>query len=432
MISDRVNRIAVLCNDTRGGVQPYVALAIGLAKAGHDVRAIAPANLSTLFDEAGIPVKALSGTTEADLGQMTNVGERGSLAAMRFMAKELPRHITAWTRETLEACDGADRLIGGVGGMVIGLSVAEKLGVPFTPSHLQPVGIRTDNFPGVMLPQTPQRLGGWANRLSQNLSDMAVWMPFKRAMSLARREVLGLDGDPMAAAGQPVLYGFSRHVLDIGASGNVVGHQPCHTTGYWLHKTDPAWTPPPGLEAFLSGSRPVVSIGFGSMTSRDPDATIRLVRDAVRRAGVKAILLSGWSGIVSTDDDDTLFLARELPHDWLFPRVSAIVHHGGAGTTGAGLTSGVPNVVVPFAMDQPFWGQRVAKLGVGPQPIPRKALNSQKLAAALKTCLHDQAMRDRSTALGQKLKSEDGVSEAVKVIVSGRSGAMLISAADCR
>jgi sterol 3beta-glucosyltransferase len=415
-------RLAVLCNDTRGGVQPYVALAIGLAKAGHDVRAVAPANLSNLFDEAGIPVKALSGTTEADLGQITNVGERGSLAAMRFMATELPRHITAWTQETLEACDGADRLIGGVGGMVIGLSVAEKLGIPFTPAHLQPVGLRTARFPGVMLPQTPQWPGGWANRLSHHLSDMAVWMPFKRAMGLARRDVLDLDGRPVAADGQPVLYGFSQHVLDIGASSNVASHPPCHVTGYWLHQCDPAWTPPPGLEAFLSGSRPVVSIGFGSMASRDPDATIRFIRDAASRAGVKAVVLSGWSGMASTVEDDTLFLARELPHDWLFPRVSAIVHHGGAGTTGAALTAGVPGVVVPFAMDQPFWGHRVAKLGAGPQPIPRKTLTSDRLAAALETCLSDQAMQARSTALGEKLKGEDGVAEAVKIIESGRSG----------
>jgi sterol 3beta-glucosyltransferase len=432
MTFNRVNRIAVLCNDTRGGVQPYVALADGLAKAGHDVRAVAPANLSCLFDEAGIAVKALSGTTQADLGQTTSVAERGSLAAMRFMATELPRHITAWTRETLEACDGADRLIGGVGGMVIGLSVAEKLGIPFTPAHLQPVGIRTASFPGVMLPQTPQWPGGWANRLSQHLSDMAVWMPFKRAMGHARRDVLGLDGRAVAAEGQPVLYGFSRHVLDIGSSGSVAGHEPCHTTGYWLHRTDPAWAPPTGLEAFLSSGKPVVSIGFGSMASHDPDATIRLIRDAASRAGVKAVVLSGWSGMASAVEDDTLFLARELPHDWLFSRVSAIVHHGGAGTTGAALTAGVPSVVVPFAMDQPFWGRRVANLGAGPQPIPRKTLTSDELATALETCLNDQAMRDCSTALGNKLKGEDGVAEAVKIIGSDQSGAKLISAADCR
>jgi sterol 3beta-glucosyltransferase len=412
-------RVAVLCNDTRGGVQPYVALAVGLAKAGHDVRAVAPANLSALFDEAGIPVKTLSGTTEADMGQMTSVAERGSLAAMRFVATELPRHITAWTRETLEACDGADRLIGGVGGMVIGLSVAEKLGVPFTPAHLQPVGIRTGNFPGVMLPRTPQWLGGWANRLSQHLSDLAVWMPFKRAMSLARRNVLGLDGRPVAAEGQTVLYGFSPHVLDIGEFQGATDHRPCHVTGYWQHRTDPAWVPPPGLEDFLSGSKPVVSIGFGSMASSDPVAVRRLVRDAIHRAGVKAVVLSGWSGMVSAEADDSLFPARELPHDWLFPRVSAIVHHGGAGTTGAALTAGVPGVVVPFVMDQPFWGERVARLGAGPVPIPRKALTSDGLAAALETCLNDRAMRDRSAELGQKLRGEDGVAEAVKAISPG-------------
>jgi sterol 3beta-glucosyltransferase len=323
-----------------------------------------------------------------------------------------------WTQETLEACEGVDRLIGGVGGMVIGLSVAERLGVPFTQAHLQPVGIRSRMFPGVMLPQTPQWLGGWANLLSHHLSDMAVWMPFRRAMNLARHKVLDLDGRAKATDGQPVLYGFSRHVLDIGTAGTTSNQPFCHVNGYWSHKTEPSWAPPPGLEAFLSGPRPVVSIGFGSMASSDPEATMRLIREAVGRARVKAVVISGWSGMISAHEDGALFLTKEIPHDWLFRRVSAIVHHGGAGTTGAALTSGVPSVVVPFAMDQPFWGQRVASLAVGPEPIPRKALTSDRLEAALSACLNDQKMRERSASLGERLKSEDGVANAVKIISS--------------
>jgi sterol 3beta-glucosyltransferase len=413
MASCSGKRMMVLCNDTRGGVQPYVALAAGLASAGHDVCAVAPANLSYLFEQAGVRVRRLSGTAEADLGQMTSVGERGSLAAIRFMANELPKHILAWTRETLAACEGADRLIGGVGGMVIGQSVAEKLGIPFTEAHLQPVGVRTNKFPGVMLPHAPSWLGGSAIRISHQLSDAAVWLPFKRAMKMARRDALGMVGKPRVASLQPVLYGFSRHVLDVTACNGTARY----ATGYWARATDPAWVSPPGLEAFLTGEKPVVSIGFGSMASHDPEAAISLVRGAVHHAGVKAVILSGWHGLATGQDSDTLFFAKELPHDWLFPRVSAIVHHGGAGTTGAALMAGIPSVIVPFAMDQPFWGKRVADLGVGPQPIPRGKLTSDALALSLQSCLNDPAMRENATVLGQRLRAEDGVSAAIKIIM---------------
>ena len=92
----------------------------------------------------------------------------------------------------------------------------------------------------------------------------------------------------------------------------------------------------------------------------------------------------------------------------------AIVHHGGAGTTGADLRAGIPAVVVPFAVDQPFWGSRVAALGVGPTPVPRKVLTARKLADALRATVSDQAMKSRAAALGTKISAEDGVGEAVR------------------
>ena len=105
-----------------------------------------------------------------------------------------------------------------------------------------------------------------------------------------------------------------------------------------------------------------------------------------------------------------------MPHDWLFPQVAAVVHHGGAGTTAAGLRAGVPSINIPFFGDQPFWGQRVADLGVGPQPIPRKQLTVERLAQALQTAIHDSAMRQRARVLGEQIQSENGVQRAVEII----------------
>jgi len=402
-------RIAVVCNDTRGGIQPYVALALGLRSAGHQVRIVGPGDFAPMFAQAGLPATLLSGSIQEVLARSGGAAEKGSIASTRLAMRESKRIIDQWTKETLEGCAGADVLTGGVGGMVVGLSVAEKLGKPFIEAHLQPIGAPTDAYPGVLLPGVPRWLGGWGRRLSHRLTELALWMPFKPAMAAARARVLGLTGRPTAADGQPVLYGFSRHVVPVPE----LRDRPRHVTGYWVLPPDAAWSPPPGLEAFLSRPGPVVSIGFGSMVSSDPRATTALVLGAVRSAGVRAVLVTAWGGLEAAATDDDVFAASSLPYDWLFPRVAAVVHHGGAGTTGLGLRAGVPSVVVPFTMDQPFWGSRVAALGAGPAPIPRTRLTQERLAEALRQAVTDEAMRARAAELGALIRAEDGIAAAV-------------------
>ena len=184
-------------------------------------------------------------------------------------------------------------------------------------------------------------------------------------------------------------------------------------TGYWQIQTDPAWVPPDGLEAFLAAGSPVVSIGFGSMGSRDATKLLGVVTNALAQIGARAVLLGGAIGLGQSAQGSTVFACPDVPHDWLFSRVDAVVHHGGAGTTGAALTAGVPAVIVPFAVDQPFWAHRAAQLGVSPAAIPRRQLTADRLARALRTCLTDRPMRDRARALGQRLRAEDGVGMAV-------------------
>jgi sterol 3beta-glucosyltransferase len=405
-------KIAVLCNDTRGGVQPYVALALGLREAGHDVRAVAPSDLAPMFSQHGFATAALSGSIEAVLRGSDGVAERGMLAAMRFAAQEMPRRLQAWTQHTLQACEGVDLVTGGVGGMVIGLSVAEKLGRPFVQTHLQPVGTATTAYPGVLMPWVPKWLGPQAWQLSHHISEAVVWAPFKRAMAKSREQVLGLKGRPSASDGQAVLYGFSKHVLPAAANAK----RAHHVTGYWFLPQPADWLPAPALLAFLERPGPVVSVGFGSMASKDPRAVADLVLAAARDAGVCVVLLSGWGGLVSEADNDICFCVDAVPHDWLFDRVAAVVHHGGAGTTGAAFRAGVPAVVVPFTMDQPFWGHRVAQLGIGPRPIARRQLSRRRLAEALHQAVNDQGLRQRAAHLGQLVRAEQGVHNAVALL----------------
>jgi UDP:flavonoid glycosyltransferase YjiC (YdhE family) len=152
------------------------------------------------------------------------------------------------------------------------------------------------------------------------------------------------------------------------------------------------------------------------MSNRKPEETADLVLQALARTQQRAIILSGWSGLHKANLPDSVFMLDSIPFSWLFPRVAAVVHHGGAGTTAAGLRAGVPSVVVPFFGDQPFWGQRIAELGVGPEPIPRKKLTVERLAHAIREAVTDQTMRQRAANLGSRIQAEDGIARAVAVV----------------
>ena len=403
-------RIVIVANDSRGGVQPYLALGVGLRRAGHEPVILAPSDFAGMAEEAGIPFAPLSGSVEEAARRLGGGGQSVGLRTMRVAAREMQGLLATWTREALAACEGNDLVLGGIGGMAVARSSAEKLRIPFVEAHLQPLGISTDRYPGPLLAGMP-RLGGVGWRLSHRATAMAVWMPLKGAMERARHDVLGLEG-PMGRDGDgTVLYGFSRHVVPLPGDRR----RTRLATGYWVLPTPEDWVPPPGLEAFIAADGPVVSIGFGSMAADDPAAMTEMVAGAVRDAGVRAVLLSGWGALAAHEHPD-LFVVDAVPHDWLFPRVRAVVHHGGAGTTGAGLRGGVPSVVVPFGMDQPFWASRVRALGAGPDPIPRKRLTRDRLADALRTAVTDRPMQAAAAGVGRVLRQEDGLAAAIAAL----------------
>jgi UDP:flavonoid glycosyltransferase YjiC (YdhE family) len=184
-------------------------------------------------------------------------------------------------------------------------------------------------------------------------------------------------------------------------------------TGYWFLDRPDDWRPPAALVDFLADGRPPIYVGFGSMAPADAERLTALALDALARADQRAVLLAGWAGLGRTAASDRVLVVDAVPHDWLFPRVAAVVHHGGAGTTAAGLRAGVPAVVVPFFADQPFWGERVWRLGVGARPIQRKALTTEQLAAAIRHVVADRPTRERAAALGERVRAEDGVWTAV-------------------
>jgi UDP:flavonoid glycosyltransferase YjiC (YdhE family) len=324
------------------------------------------------------------------------------------MRRTMREVVVEQARQALGGCADADLFTAGVGGSGFGTALAERLNRPFVEAHLQPIGPPTALFPGPLLPQVPRWTGGAGMRLSHRVTALGV-----RALTgPGTKQVRALYGLPPRPAarepGLPAVYGYSPIVVPAPPEWG----PDRHVTGYWTLRDGDGWTPPAELAAFLDAGPPPVCVGFGSMVGKDPAGLAALVVDAVRRSGGRAILLSGWGGLAGVGDADDVLVLDQAPHDWLLPRCAAVVHHGGAGTTGAALRAGVPAVVVPFGADQPFWGARVAALGTGPQPIPRKRLTATGLVHALRTAA-EPAMRHRAAEVGERIRAEDGVGAAV-------------------
>jgi sterol 3beta-glucosyltransferase len=413
-------RIAIIATGGRGDVQPYIALGQGLQKAGHTVRLVTMQDFEALVRSYGLEFWSVRGNAQESLEstEARELMEKGNLLTMlRLMKKESMRTSVEWMEDGLAACQGMDLLITGSLGLNIGLALAEHLNIPLIRAHLFPF-TPTRTFPSVLIPQTSTNLGGSFNLLSWQLVLQMLWLGVGPIFNQARKKVLGLPPSSLVetyhsdSSKGPMFYGFSPSVIPRPADWK----DGVHVTGYWF--LDPAedWTPPPALVDFLQAGPPPVYIGFGSMSSRKPEETAELVIKAITKTGQRALLFSGWSGLHKEDLPDSVLMIDSIPHAWLFPRAAAVVHHGGAGTTAAGLRAGVPSIVVPFNFDQPFWGQRVHKLGVGPRPIPRSRLTVDRLAQAIQEVVTNTSMRQRAAELGLKIRAEDGIANAVDLI----------------
>jgi sterol 3beta-glucosyltransferase len=413
-------RIAMIAMGSRGDVQPYIALGKGLKAAGHVVRLVTHENFEGLVRSYGLEFCPVKGNVQEfmETPEMLALLEKGNFLAINAHAsKASQRAAIDWAEGSLVACQDVELLIVGVGGLFLSLALAEKFKLPLIQAYIFPF-TPTAAFPAVLFPQVISKLGGFVNRLSHQLFRQIMWQGSRTGDGLARRQVMGLPPAPFFGPYHskyfqrcPVLYGLSPSVIPKPSDWCNT-----HVTGYWFLDEAPDWTPPEALLDFLQRGLPPVYVGFGSMRSRNPEEMADLVLQAIALTGQRAILQSGWGGLSKSTLPDTVFMVDSIPHSWLFPRMAAVVHHGGAGTTAAGLSAGVPSIVIPFFGDQPFWGQRIAELGVGPKPIPRKQLTAERLAEAIHRVMTDRLMRQCAADLGAKIQAEDGIANAVAIV----------------
>ncbi len=414
-----MKRITIIAPGSRGDVEPYLALGIGLTKAGHLVRLVTHENFKALVESRGVEFWPIIGDVRDVAESMAVLLEQGNfLSILSQMAKEAQQGAVQLMEGAWGACQGIDLVLAGVGGLFVGTAIAEKLQIPLVQAYYIPF-TPTGDYPSFLIPKLPIRLGNRLNRFTYHLARQMMWQAFRPADRIARRDVLSLPTTSFwgpykseSLRHQPILYGFSPSVITPASDWG----PRTYATGYWFPELIDEWTPPPALEEFLKAGSPPVYIGFGSMSNQKPEEMMNLVLEALKRSGQRGIVLAGWGGMETSNLPDTVFMLDSAPFTWLFPRMAAVVHHGGAGTTAVGLRAGVPSILVPFFADQPFWGQRVAELGVGPDPIPRKKLTVERLAKAIQTVVTDLEMRHRATEVGAKIQSEDGVTRAVEII----------------
>jgi sterol 3beta-glucosyltransferase len=402
---------------SRGDVAPCTGLGQALRAAGHSVTVAAYKMFAGLVERSGLEFHELPGDPrllEAAGWERGSTGPLGTVRLLRLTAdhmRELNAGILAALRQ------GGDVLLLQGISAIGGYHIAAALGLPSMGLGLTPI-YPTSEFPPATV--TARSFGRWGNRAAGQLLVLAG-SPILAGPVKELRAELGLPrlGTYRAIFGEqdaarwPAFHGFSPAVVPRPPDWR----PGLEVTGYWWPALPVGWRAPAELESFLAAGAPPVFVGFGSMAAADAGRLSDLLGAAGRRAGVRLVIQAGQAGLGRPGQPGgESIVIGDVPHEWLFPRMAAVVHHAGAGTTAAGLRAGVPAVTVPKLGDQPFWAARLAALGAGPRPIPYRRLSAPALAAAILDAITRPSYRTRAQALASRLAQEDGTAPVVSAL----------------
>ncbi|KAF9049628.1 glycosyltransferase family 1 protein [Hymenopellis radicata] len=401
---------------SRGDVQPYIALGLGLMKEHHRVTIVTHEEYKEWVEGFGIGHRTAGG----DPGALMKLSVENKMFSPEFF-KESLQNFRPWLDQLLldswEACQGADVLLESPSAMA-GVHIAEALNIPYFRTFTMP-WTKTAEFPHAFL--SPPVEYSTFNSASYVLFSNVMWTATSGQINRWRRHTLKIGNTDMGHLAQskiPFIYNFSPAVVPkpLDWSDSIC------VSGYWfLDNPDLNWSPPETLVEWMDKARadnkPIVYIGFGSITVPHPNRVTSRIIKAVLKSDVRAIISKGWSARMSGNDDGPApeyppecYALEKIPHDWLFPRIDVALHHGGAGTTGASLRAGIPTLIKPWFGDQFFWASRVQKLGAGLR-VP--SLHVHDLADALIKATTSRVMKEKASDVGEKIRSEDGVRTAI-------------------
>lgn len=397
-------RILIAAAGSRGDVAPYTGLGAELRRAGYDVALAATDTFAPLARDAGLEFRSLPADTRG----------RGGGTGRRELMRTAAAFITELGQGFAVAVDkGTDLLLLSTTTAPLGWHLTEATGTPSIGVYLQPTA-PTGDFPPVVTGS--RSLGPLANRATGRFALRMADRVYEQAVAQLRQRLALPAASPAEVrrrqdrANWPILHGFSTTLVprpsDWRSGLEVVGN-------WWPHH-DATQRLPDELEDFLGAGPPPVLIGFGSMASGDGERLSEIAVRALRRAGLRGVLQAGSAGLAA-DGDDVLTIG-DVPHALLFPRLAAVVHHAGAGTSAAALRAGVPAVTVPVTADQPFWAMRLAALGAATDPIPFRSLTTERLAHSLDRVVKQRAHTRAATRAAKHLAAENGAGQTLKTI----------------
>lgn len=409
-------KISILTYGSRGDVQPYFALALGLQKAGHIVRLAAPHRFADFVTPYGIPFVPLPGDPEILSGFMNDLHAH-PLGATRSFVKYIYSVAGPVVRAASLACDDADLIVHSFFFTTAAHSLAHSLGIPDVSVQVFPMFAPTRAFPMIALPNIPpSNLSYFTHWLANQIYWHGMNFGLRKFHSPALPGNLNLKPhwafDASCPIRTPLLLAYSPTVLPKPADWTAPH---IHLTGYFFLDSSGTYQPSQELADFLAAGEPPVCVTFGSMVNHEADRIDQIIRAALAQTGQRGILLTGWGGRKPTEPHPDLFYLQAAPHDWLFSHCKMVIHHGGAGTTAAGLRAGIPNIVIPHGIDQWFWGRRIAVIGAGPAPLDLGKLSVETLASAI-TQVNDPGLNAHVKEVGLLIRAEDGVGEAVRQI----------------
>jgi len=404
---------------SRGDTQPYVALGLALQKAGHAVRIATFGNFKTLVECTGLEFYPVQGdvmqVSRSELGREAMSPDNPLKVMLSF--NKLKKLVDNLQQDFYNACADADAVIYHPGA-AIGYFIAQEKKIPAilaTPYAFTP----TSDYPSLLFYNGP-RLGRMYNNLTHRIQAQIFWSAASQAIRNFWKVKFGHSpaqfGSPFSrqiTRRDPTVISYSKYVF----SRPTGWPEHVHITGYWFLDEEPGWQPPQGLLDFLQAGNPPIYVGFGSVGDASlAEQKTRLVVDALKQSGKRGVLATGWNAMIKIGNlPDTIYMIDNAPHSWLFPRMAAVIHHGGAGTTAAGFRAGVPSIILPYGNDQFAWGLRAFELGVGPRPVPQNRLTVEALANAITAALQSQIIAAAST-LGEKIHKEHGAENAAEII----------------
>jgi sterol 3beta-glucosyltransferase len=401
-------RFSVVTCGSEGDTRPLASLCRGLMDQGHEVRLFADHSTLTLPRILGVPCEPLQGDVKSIL-PIGDPRQKLRISEVMRVGKELKAwvasHSASWLRTVGEHARRSDAILFSSLATGIGLTLRDELRKPAAGLLFQPIA-PTREFSSTALP--PMKLPGWLNLWTYGLLQFQMRSLFGTSAAKARREVFGTKSLTRRPAYDfPTFYCISKELVAQPADW-----PPDHIIcGHWYHPmTD--WQPPRDLLDFI-GDDPPIYAGFGSPSAFVRAKALKILVAAV--GGCRVVFSPGWSNIDRSVLPDNFFIARDVPHEWLFSRVSLAVHHGGAGTTHTAARAGLPQVILPFGADQFFWAQRLVARGVAPKAPGRSARTAAGLAKMIAFAQLDST-RQKAKDLGQAMAAEDGVRRAVREI----------------